>query len=165
MPEIHERGRKAIPKDILAFRSFMESGSPGKHPYVVLLGLRSFDTPALVRALKKGLSFAAFHRFRNNIDLSIKELAELVAIRPRTLNRRQEKGRLLPDESDRLVRVSRVVALAIELFEGDVPAARSWLSRPQIALGGVSPFEMLKTEVGTREVETLIGRLEHGVFS
>ena len=56
-------------------------------------------------------------------------------------------------------------ARTIELFEGDVESARSWLMRPVLALGGAVPFEMLKTEVGAREVENLITRLEHGVFS
>jgi uncharacterized protein (DUF2384 family) len=37
--------------------------------------------------------------------------------------------------------------------------------RSNRALGGVSPFEMAKTEVGALEVENLITRIEHGVFS
>jgi uncharacterized protein (DUF2384 family) len=32
-------------------------------------------------------------------------------------------------------------------------------------LGDVAPLEMAATETGAREVENLIGRLEHGVFS
>ena len=32
-------------------------------------------------------------------------------------------------------------------------------------LGDVSPLEYAKTEVGAREVENLLGRIEHGVFS
>ena len=61
--------------------------------------------------------------------------------------------------------MSRVFARAIELFEGDDRAARRWLSAPQRALGGAVPLTLAKTEVGAREVERLVGRLEHGVFS
>jgi putative toxin-antitoxin system antitoxin component (TIGR02293 family) len=50
------------------------------------------------------------------------------------------------------------------LFEGDRDAAADWLTRPQPALGGAVPLELAKTGLGTREVEALIGRLEHGVF-
>jgi len=39
-----------------------------------------------------------------------------------------------------------------------------WLTRAQPALGGAIPLELAKTGLGTREVEALIGRLEHGVF-
>jgi uncharacterized protein (DUF2384 family) len=40
-----------------------------------------------------------------------------------------------------------------------------WLRSPNRALGGESPLALSKTEVGAREVENLIGRLEHGVFT
>jgi putative toxin-antitoxin system antitoxin component (TIGR02293 family) len=51
------------------------------------------------------------------------------------------------------------------LFEGDREAAIEWLGAPRPALGGVTPFSLIASEVGGREVEALIDRLEHGVFS
>ena len=89
----------------------------------------------------------------------------MVQISPRTLARRKDEGRLRPDESDRLVRVARIFGRAIDLFEGNAPAARQWLGKPNTALGGASPLEMVTSEVGAREIVGLIGRLEHGVFS
>ena len=68
-----------------------------------------------------------------------------------------------PEESDRLLRVSRVFGRALELFEGDRDAAATWLTSPQRALGGLVPFELAKTDVGAQEVERLVGRLEHGI--
>ena len=70
-----------------------------------------------------------------------------------------------PDESDRLVRLARVFSRAIEMYVGNVDAAKDWLIRSNRVLGGASPFEMAKTDVGAREVENLITRIEHGVFS
>ena len=99
------------------------------------------------------------------MGLSREEMAELVQIRPRTLDRRKKEGRLHPEESDRLLRASRVFGRAIALFEGDVEGALGWLSSPQRALGGAVPLEMARTEIGAGEVEDLIGRLEHGVFA
>ena len=58
-----------------------------------------------------------------------------------------------------------VFGRALELFEGDARVAERWLSSPKRALGGAVPYELAKTEAGVREVEGLIGRLEHGVFS
>jgi putative toxin-antitoxin system antitoxin component (TIGR02293 family) len=54
---------------------------------------------------------------------------------------------------------------AVELFEGDVAGAVRWLASAKRALGGQAPLTYSRTEVGAREVENLIGRLEHGVFS
>ncbi|NOZ96025.1 MAG: DUF2384 domain-containing protein [Acidobacteria bacterium] len=151
--------------DVRRFREAKLSAAPGKHAYVALLGLRSFDTRHLIRRVQQGLSFASFERLRRNMELSTADLAELVQISPRTLSRRKKARRLQPDESDRLLRLSRVFAEAIDLFEGDADAARSWLARPQPAFDGETPLNLMTTDVGTREVEALIGRLEHGVFS
>ena len=63
------------------------------------------------------------------------------------------------------MRASRVFERAVDLFEGDAPAATRWLRTPQAGLGGRKPLELASTDVGAREVEDLIGRLEHGVFS
>lgn len=133
--------------------------------YAVILGLSPSDSLDLISSVNKGLRFSAFERLQEAIDLSAQELAKVVSIPTRTLHRRKEQGRLQPDESDRLVRLSRVYGKTLELFEGNKLEARHWLSSPQSALGGTSPLSMASTEVGAREVEALIGRLEYGVFS
>jgi len=165
MPSAVEAIKEPVSREVLAYTRMIEGTVPGKHAYVALLGLRSFDTRRLVKRLEDGLSFAAFERLRSGLDLSARELAELILISPRTLARRKEQGRLRPDESDRLVRVARIFGAAIDLFEGDAAAARMWLGTSNTALGGASPLEMVTSEVGAREVDGLIGRLEHGVFS
>jgi putative toxin-antitoxin system antitoxin component (TIGR02293 family) len=149
--------------DIEAYRQKIRSGRPGACAYVTLLGLRASNPLAIAERVQKGLSFEALERFQRNAALSAKALADVVQIRLRTLNRRRVEGRLQPDESDRLVRASRVFGKALELFEGDAEAARRWLTTPQKALGGTLPLTLARTEVGAREVETLIGRLEHGI--
>jgi putative toxin-antitoxin system antitoxin component (TIGR02293 family) len=140
-------------------------GRSGRHEYVSLLGLRSFDTAGLVKRLEEGVSFAAFERLKRNLNVSAQDLAEVAQITQRTLARRKKAGRLQPDESDRLVRLARVFSRAIGLFEGDADAAQEWMMRSNRGLGGASPFDMAKTGVGAREVENLIGRIEHGVIS
>ncbi len=152
--------------DLSRFWGEIELGGWGaNHLYLLLMGLDPMDTPRLVGRVEEGLSFGELERLRQNMGLSMDEMAELVQIRPRTLDRRKKEGRLHPEESDRLLRASRVFGRAIALFEGDVEGALGWLSTPQRALGGAVPLEMVRIEIGAREVEGLIGRLEHGVFS
>ena len=152
--------------DLTRFWEQIESGGWRRgHPYLLLLGLDPVDTPRLVERVEEGLSYSSLERLRENVGLSRDEVSELVQIRLRTLDRRKREGRLHPDESDRLLRASRVFGHSIALFEGDVAGAMRWLSSSQRALGGAVPLEMARTEIGAREVEALIGRLEHGVFS
>ena len=137
----------------------------GQHEYLSLLGLRSFDTASLLKRLEEGLSYAAFERLKRRLEVSSRELADAALITQRTLARRKRAGRMQPDESDRLVRLARVFSRAIDLYVGNVDLARAWMMRPNRAFGEVSPIEMVKTDVGAREVENLIGRIEHGVIS
>ena len=157
--------REKIPKDVEELKQALGAGQALHNAYVILLGLREYETRALHRRVERGLSYGAVERLQRNILLSLHAMAALLSIPPRTLARRKERGRLDPAESDRLLRLSRVVAKAIALFDGDFHAARSWLFASQRALGGVPPIEFAKTEVGAHEVEGLIGRLEHGIPS
>jgi putative toxin-antitoxin system antitoxin component (TIGR02293 family) len=151
-------------RDLARFRD--ERQGRGSHPYATLLGERgAFDTLSLLAKVQAGLPYRAIEHLQRNLDLPMNRLAEVVDIRPRTLSRRKEEGRLEPDESDRLLRASRVFGRTLELFEADAATARAWLGRPQRALGGAVPLDLLRTELGAREVEDLIGRLEHGVFA
>ena len=93
------------------------------------------------------------------------QVAGATGLKLRTLQRRVAEGRLTSDQSDRLLRLERVLEQAVALFDGDQAAACRWLSTPLPALAGERPLDYTATEVGAREVEDLIGRLEHGVFS
>jgi putative toxin-antitoxin system antitoxin component (TIGR02293 family) len=111
----------------------------------------------------QGLPYAPLRRLQEALALSIDQVAQLLQIPYRTLVRRKAQGKLEPAESDRLVRTIRLLDQTVQLFEGDREAARGWFMSKQEALGGKTPFEFSRTDVGAREVERLIGRLEHGV--
>ena len=162
---VHERVVDSSTKDLDRFRQYLRRGAPGAHAYVVLLGLDTFDPPDLLRAVKKGLAYRTFERFRQNTSLPLDRVLDLIDMPRRTLTRRKREGRFRPDESDRLLRASRVFGKTLELFEGDRSAATEWLTSRQAALGGAVPLDLAKSEVGALEVERLVGRLEHGVFS
>ncbi|HSC29652.1 MAG TPA: antitoxin Xre/MbcA/ParS toxin-binding domain-containing protein [Vicinamibacterales bacterium] len=156
---------RTLTRDLERFTAFLGRGAPGPHAHVVLLGLDAFESDDLLRAVQKGLPYRALERLRRNTALPLARIIDVLGIPRRTLSRRKREGRFLPDESDRLLRVSRLFGRALALFEGDREAALEWLTARQPAFGGVAPLDMARTELGAREVERLIGRLEHGVFS
>lgn len=142
-----------------------QSWSGPAHPYMVLLGFRLSNPAEIIKRVEEGFSFHALERFQRKTQIPTDDLAQVVAIKLRTLHRRKKEGRLEPDESDRLLRVSRVFAKALSLFEGDAEAARRWFYTPARALGGKRPITFARTDLGTREVEALIDRLEQGVLT
>jgi len=130
-----------------------------------VLGFDTTDTKALVRRLGEGFAFGSVVRLQQALGLPLDAVAGLVGIPARTIARRKLEGRLRPEESERVLRIARVFDLAAALFEHDLASANVWLREPKKALGGEAPLQFARTEVGAREVEHLIGRLEHGVLS
>ena len=92
------------------------------------------------------------------------KLFPMLGISKATLHRRKAEGRLDQAESDRVVRFAKLMGKAVEVMESE-ENARHWLAAPQFGLGGAVPLEYAETEVGAREVEDLLGRIEHGVYS
>lgn len=83
----------------------------------------------------------------------------------RTLERRiRAHEPLKTEEADGIARLLRVVKHAREVFDDDGLADR-WLRLPNPALNGEIPIRMAATDLGAREVEAVLTRIEHGVFS
>lgn len=91
------------------------------------------------------------------------ELADTLDTSRRTLvRRRASKAPLSAGESDRLVRLARIVAQAMrEAFETPEQAVR-WLREPNTALGGQVPLDTLRAESGAALVRRLLGSIAYG---
>jgi putative toxin-antitoxin system antitoxin component (TIGR02293 family) len=102
--------------------------------------------------------------FGREAGFTADELARLVHIPPRTYARRvKAKTRLDIPEGERAVRLMRLYDLAKTLF-GTHGNTRKWLNTELPALGWRTPLDMARTEPGAREVENVIGAIEHGMF-
>ena len=128
------------------------------------LNINEASLEALRERVRSGLPYGAMESLMHQLELGTDELGDVVGIPRRTLARRKRLGSLSPEESDRLLRIGRIAANAVEVL-GHRDKAAQWLHRPNRALGGVCPLELLDTDLGTRQVEEILGRIEHGVFS
>lgn len=122
------------------------------------------DSDRMIRRIQKGFPFRDLEMLRKSIDLPLEQLAQKLLISRSTLQRRKAAGRLSPDESDKVMRFSRLLALATD-FYGNIDKARAWLKHPQRGLGGAIPLDYAETEIGAQEVEKLLGRMKYGVYS
>ena len=122
-------------------------------------------TAELLDEIRRGVSFETFTRLHQDLGISQERLAELLQIETATVREREDAGRFTPQESERIVRYVLLIESATRLFEGDREQAVAWLSRKRSALQNQTPLDYATTEIGAREVEDLIGRLEHGVFT
>jgi putative toxin-antitoxin system antitoxin component (TIGR02293 family) len=126
--------------------------------------LREPEAAYIVEKVRDGLSMDEFHGAQDLLGVSEERLAGLLGMSRATLHRRKKAGQLDRSESDRLVRFARIISRASAAL-GGLDGARSWLSAPARAFNGECPLDYADTEIGAREVEALLGRIEHGVFS
>jgi putative toxin-antitoxin system antitoxin component (TIGR02293 family) len=129
------------------------------------LGIKPRTATDWEAIIQRGMPVRSVEVLKESIAIPDSQLADLLGISEKTLSRaRAAKGKLDSVASDRLFRVARVIALAIDVLEAE-PAAVHWLKRPQIGLGGRVPLAMLTTDPGRDQVEKLLLRIEHGVYS
>jgi putative toxin-antitoxin system antitoxin component (TIGR02293 family) len=92
-------------------------------------------------------------------------LATALDLVPRTLARRLEKGEpLTTPESERVLRIARVLARAAEVLEDD-DRAKAWIVEPNVALGGRSPLALLRTDIGTELVLNELAKIDFGIWA
>jgi putative toxin-antitoxin system antitoxin component (TIGR02293 family) len=118
----------------------------------------------MIKSIENGLPISNFTKLRDSLDLPDKDLAKYIRIPKSTLAIRKKRGKFSFEESERLFRIQRLFTKALDVF-GDAGLAKKWLKEDAYGLGDVSPLEYAGTEIGAREVEDLLGRIEHGVFS
>jgi putative toxin-antitoxin system antitoxin component (TIGR02293 family) len=127
---------------------------------------RSLPAHDVAARVKAGLPLSEFDALRELLDVTVEDLAGRIGISIATLSRRRRSAEPLDaGHSDRLLRYARLFRVATQLYNGDEAAARSWLRKPARALAGETPLDHADTEMGAREVEDLVGRLEHGVYT
>jgi putative toxin-antitoxin system antitoxin component (TIGR02293 family) len=122
------------------------------------------DYSSVVKRSREGLSYAALEALAARYEISTPTLVHVLHVPARTLARRKKERGLRPDESDRLLRLARIAALTEETL-GNRKKAASWLDRPNRALGGVRPLELLDSELGAQQVEQILGHISHGIHS
>jgi len=99
-------------------------------------------------------------------QLSDEQVAQLLQIGGRTLSRARgaNRKRLPADVSERLFAVASVYAFAIGVF-GNTQTAFGWINEPQFGFAGRTPFDLISSELGRRQVTSLLQRIEHGMLA
>ncbi len=124
--------------------------------------LRSVDD--MTSMIKQGLPFQSLLALSTRTQVDVNKMGRVLMIPARTMARRRKERRLTAAESDRLMRLARVFSRAIEVF-GSSEKAAGWLNEPNRLLRNAAPIDVLDTDIGVHSVETILGRIEYGVFS
>ena len=128
-----------------------------------LLGIALLSEQQMVSLIESHLPLETLSRLEQH-GLSRDEVFSLI-INPRTLKHRRSKRQALSlEESERAVRVSRILATA-QATLGDDKVALDWLRKPKRRFDGRTPMQMLSTETGGRLVEQMLLQIDEGMFA
>ena len=131
--------------------------------HVQAIDIKSKNINDKVQKVQKGLTVRSFEKLGKKLGVSDTLLSRILNIPMRTLTRRKHQGRLNAEESEKVLRIAKLYDKALDVFE-DEGATEKWLKEPARGLGGDIPLEYARTELGAREVEKLLSRIEYGVF-
>ena len=129
-----------------------------------LAQLNALSPVDLIESISTGLPAQLSRQLAKRLGITLEDMAGLLRLNSRTLQRRLDDGALDLSESERLWELSRLLYRAIEVLESEA-AAVHWFKNPVPALGWATPLAYARTAVGLRELDKILGRIEHGVFS
>jgi putative toxin-antitoxin system antitoxin component (TIGR02293 family) len=145
----------------------MATGNVGRVARVLggaaVLGRGIFKADELRKRVRDGLPYGALVAVEARLGLKPTEVETMLALPARTRMRRKKTKVLSAVQSDRLYRLARIAAIAVEVLGDEIKTTR-WLRKPNRSLGHSEPLRLLDTEIGARAVEDALGRIEHGVF-
>ena len=112
-------------------------------------------------AIVRGLPAAAW-RVLEQRGYSRDEISAVVGNSTKTIRRKEAQGQPLDlTEGDRTMRLMRITLEAADAF-GDQVKALAWMRRPNAALLGKTPLEMIVTEAGTALARRSVGVIAYG---
>ena len=127
------------------------------------LGLQSPATEGDILRIVEGRLAPSVIKRLSTLGLERSEI-DAVVIPSRTLqHRRSRRQKLTVEESDRVLRVIRVLSLTESIY-GSRERALGWLRKPNARLDGRAPLSLLKTDTGSRIVEELLIQIDEGMF-
>lgn len=115
----------------------------------------------IARLIRDGLPVDVVDRLVGDKTVTPNEVSRII-IAAKTMSERRRKGGLTPEQSEKVIRVARVLAEALETF-GSRDKALTWMRRGCTVLGGKAPIDLLDTDEGAGLVECLLGRIAHGL--
>jgi putative toxin-antitoxin system antitoxin component (TIGR02293 family) len=130
------------------------------HSFIGITPKSEFD---LAEIVEQGIPTESILRLREQ-GLTYSEVSSIV-ISPRTLKHRRARGEHLSnEESERAIRVARILAFAGQVF-GSHDKALMWLRSSDDRLNNRTPLSMLPTEAGGRLVESMLWEIDEGIYA
>lgn len=129
--------------------------------------IRDNNVPKLIECVEAGVSRSVVKSLPAALGATHSLLADLLDISEKSIQRLMKTSLhavVSRQISERTVRLMQIRQKAVDVFENEEQAL-AWLIEPNEAFAGRSPLVHARTELGCRQIETVLDRIDHGVFS
>ena len=119
----------------------------------------------LIATMREGVKYNFFSNLTNAAPFSFTEWAKFLHLSERTMLRyKTEKKRFDPLSSEKILEISMLYDLGIEIFD-DKEKFNTWLETKNVALGNALPKDLLDSTFGISLLRDELNRIEHGVLA
>ena len=139
-------------------------------PYTIVLGAAAHRPESHMTPLEKmgmvriGITKEDLEKLKKKTTLDYDRLAKALSVARATLINKRGKEKFGPELSEKIVGLADIYSYGYEVFEEE-NRFNQWMFRPNTALGGLPPFDLIDNQFGREEVKNLIGRIDYGVYS
>ncbi|UCJ07747.1 DUF2384 domain-containing protein [Chitinophaga pendula] len=118
----------------------------------------------LIELSRDGVIKKALMNLTQQLSFSLSEIARVLHVSERTLQRYQDNEKLAADSSERAILLSQLYQHGADVF-GDLENFKEWMRTPLPAFNYQLPISLLDTTFGFQLIEDELGRIAHGVFA
>lgn len=126
------------------------------------MGVAQLSNMEKIQQIRQGFDAVILKDVGEYFNLSEVRFLHLMGVPKTTAHRLIKKHeRLNQNDSERLYRLAMVTKMAVDVLGSD-ENAKEWLTKPNFALQGAAPLEMLDTEPGAEIVKRILNSIETG---
>lgn len=123
------------------------------------------DVFSIINTIKKGIKFSVFTSIAQNSPFSLIEWSQFLNVSERTMQRyKKERKSFDSNSSEKIIEITLLYRYGIEVF-GNKEKFNSWLETKNLALGGITPKELLDNTFGINLLKDELTRIEYGVLA
>jgi putative toxin-antitoxin system antitoxin component (TIGR02293 family) len=118
----------------------------------------------IIKFAREGFPKRILLALAKKISLNIQELAVILHISERTLQRYDDDAIIKTEYAEKAVELARLYTRGEAVF-GSMDKFKLWVKAPSLVFNGEAPVSLLDTSAGFDMVFRELGRIEHGIFA
>ncbi len=117
-----------------------------------------------IQLSRDGIIKKALMNLSQQLSFSLSEVARILHISERTLQRYADDEKLSADTSERAILLSQLYQHGTQVF-GDLENFKEWMRTPLPAFNYQPPISLLDTTFGFQLIQDELGKIAHGIFA